>query len=303
MASNPTPDRYDELIAAGEDLCDGLNAHRVAIGIKQNTFAATRADLDALIADNNALSASEGAQPAKYTAQRLADSNAKGFIAAAVKVVSISFGNAWSDAWQATGLPDNTAGVPTTQDARFTALNGLKAFFTANPTMEVSTLMVTVTAALAGTLWTAVRDARLGVTNGLTDSKNKLMAKNDALAAFRDRFRGTIDELGKLLADDDPKWYDFGLIRPADPQAPGAPFHVHASAIGGGKILVQLDGARANSFNYYQQVVGTDADPVKVANSGGTQWTLEGLTVGATVTGVNDGGEGAASAAVSVVVT
>ena len=59
--------------------------------------------------------------------------------------------------------------------------------------------------------------------------------------------------------------------------------------------------------NNYKQVVGTDTDPVKVANSEGTQWTIEGQTVGATVkvtvTGVNDGGEGPASAAVSVVVT
>jgi hypothetical protein len=242
------------------------------------------------------------------TTLRLADSNAKGFIAAAIKVISIAYGNDWSDAWEATGLPDNTVGVPTTQDGRFTALNGLKAFFTANSGMEVNTAQLVVTAAQAGVLWTAVRDARLAVQAGLADSKNMLMAKDAKLAAFRTRFRGVIDELGQLLADDDPKWYDFGLIRPADPQAPGAPFHVHASAIGGGKILVQLDGARrANSFNYYKQVVGTDADPVKVANSEGTQWTIEGLTAGqnvkVTATGVNDRGEGPASEVVSVVVT
>ncbi len=174
--------------------------------------------------------------------------------------------------------------------------------------MEVTSPTVTVTAALAGTLWTAFKAAREGVQTGLTDTKNKVMAKNDAMAAFKERFRAVIEEIGKLLADDDPKWYDFGLIRPADPQAPGAPFHVHATAIGGGKILVQLDGARrANSSNYFKQVVGTDADPVKVANSEGTQWTIENQTVGATVkvtvTGVNDGGEGPASVAVSVVVT
>ena len=72
-------------------------------------------------------------------------------------------------------------------------------------------------------------------------------------------------------------------------------------------MLVQKDGARrANSFNYYKMVVGTDAQPVKVINTQGTQHTLEGLAVGATVeitvTGVNDAGEGQASAAVQVVV-
>jgi hypothetical protein len=223
MASNPTPTRYDELVAGGEDLCDGLFKHAAAIGVQQNTLVKVRADLDALIAANNAQSASEGAQPAKYTALRLADSNAKGFLAAAIKVISISYGNAWSDAWQATGLPDNIVGVPKTQDGRYTALNGMKSFFTLNPTKEIESDEVTVTAALAGTLWTAFKAARDGVKAGLTDTKDKVMAKNEAMAAFKERFRAVIEEISKLLADDDPRWYDFGLIRPADPQAPGAP--------------------------------------------------------------------------------
>ena len=50
----------------------------------------------------------------------------------------------------------------------------------------------------------------------------------------------------------------------------------------------------------------TDAVPVKVINTEGTQHTIEGLTAGATVeitvTGVNDAGEGQPSAPVQVVV-
>ena len=104
MASNPTPDPIGELTASGEDLCDGLNQHGAAIGIKQNTFAIVRADLDALIAAQNALNTAQGAEPDAYTALRSADSNGKGFIARAVKVLSISLGNDWSAAWIATPL-------------------------------------------------------------------------------------------------------------------------------------------------------------------------------------------------------
>jgi hypothetical protein len=308
MASNPTPNRYDELVSGGEDLYDGLVKHAVALDLKDNSPVVVRADLDALIASNNDLSAAEGAQPALYTALQVADSNAKGFIGAVVKVLSISLGNDWSDAWEATGLPDNRVGIPTTQDARFTALNGLKAYFEKNPTMEVSTTVLTVTAALAGTLWTAVRDARLAVKAGQANTKNKLMAKDAKLAAFRTRYRSVIDDLEGKLGDDDPRWYDFGLLRPADPALPGTPFSVEASAIGGGRILVQLAGSRrANSFNYYRKIIGTDPDPVKAANSEGTQQTIEQLPVGATVevtvTGVNDAGEGRPSDKVTVVVT
>jgi hypothetical protein len=80
MASNPTPDPIGELIAAGEDLCDGLDQHAVAVEIKQNTPALTRADLDALIATHTAFKLAESAQVPAYAALRTADSNAKGFI-------------------------------------------------------------------------------------------------------------------------------------------------------------------------------------------------------------------------------
>ena len=305
MASNPTPKSLGELIPSGEDLCDGLSQHAVAIGIKQNTFAAVRADLDALIAAQAAFHAAEGAQPDAYTALRTADSNGKGFIARAVKVLSISLGGAWSDAWLATGLPDNTVGIPRTQDGRFAALGGLKAYFTANPAKENAPL--NVTAVTAETLYQAVSDARTAVGNALTLTKNKLIIRDGAKEAFRDRYRATIGELEQLLGPEDPKWYDFGLNRPADPAQPGQPSNVHATALGAGRVLVQIDGARrANSFNYYRKTTGTDAVPVKVTNTEGTQHTIEGLTAGATVeitvTGVNDAGEGQPSAPVSVVV-
>jgi hypothetical protein len=199
-------------------------------------------------------------------------------------------------------------GVPRTQDKRFTALGGLKAYFTAHPDMEVSTPKVTVTAALANTLHTALSNARNGVDNAQSNSANKMIARDAALAAFRRRFRGTINELEDLLGDDDPKWYDFGLSRPSDPAQPGAPLNVVVTALGGGRLLVQTAGARrANSFNYYRKIVGTDAEPVQVTNTEGKQWTIEGLPVGATVevtvSGVNDAGEGPASEPISVVVT
>ncbi len=307
MASNPTPDPLDELIAAGEDMCDGLNQHAVALEITQNTFAKTRADLDALLAAVDAQSAAEGAQPAAYNALRTADSNGKGFIAAFVKVASITLGNDWTDDWLATGLPDNTVGVPTTQDKRFAALTGIKAYLLANPTMEVTTPKVTVTAALAGTLYTAISTARNGVNNALKLTKTKVLAKDAAEAAFRKRYRGVIKELEDILEDEDPKWYDFGLSRPADPAQPGQPANVHATGLGSARVLVQIDGARrANSFNYYKKVVNVDPEPVKLLNSPGKQQTFENLPVGATieftVTGVNDAGEGQPSEAVSVVV-
>jgi hypothetical protein len=64
---------------------------------------------------------------------------------------------------------------------------------------------------------------------------------------------------------------------------------------------------RANSFNDYKQQAGVDPEPVKLTNTEGTQYTAESLPVGATlsftVRGVNDAGEGPASAPDEVVVS
>ena len=308
VASNPTPERIDELIAAGEDLYDGLNQDAANINIKKNDPVTVRARLDALIATTNALKAAQGAEPAAYQLLRTADSNAKGFIAAAIKVISLSLGNAWTDAWIATGLPDKTVGMPGTQDKRFAALGGLAAYFTANPTMEVTTPKLTVTAALAESRYQAFSDARQAVANALSNSAAKMMPRDNAVAAFQACYRSAIDEIGECISDDDPRWYDFGLNRPADGAQPGLPMHVVASAIGSGRVLVQLAGARrANSFNYYRQITGTDPKPVKVQNTPGTQLVIDSLPAGATVqitvTAVNDAGEGQPSAPISLVVT
>lgn len=83
MASNATPLAINELIAAGEDLCDGLNQHGVTIGVSQNTFVRARADLDALLAAQAEFNIAQSNQLANYAALRAADSNGKGFIAPA----------------------------------------------------------------------------------------------------------------------------------------------------------------------------------------------------------------------------
>ena len=304
MASNATPIRLDELLAAGEDLCDGIAQHAVAIGLKQNTLALARADLDSLILAQTLLVAAQGAEPTASTAHRVADSNGKGFIARAIKVLSIALGNDWSDEWLATGLPDNRVAIPLTQDARFTALLGLKGYFTANPGRENAAL--DLTAAIAEALHTAISNARQGVANAQSNSKAKLIARDAAKEAFKQRYRGTISELEQLLDEEDPKWYDFGLNRPADPATPGVPSNVSPSALGGGRVLVQFEpGRRSNSSSVYLKKPA-DAEPVKVINTEGTQHTIEGLPVGQsvaiTVTGVNDAGEGQPSEPVSVVV-
>ncbi len=104
-----------------------------------------------------------------------------------------------------------------------------------------------------------------------------------------------------------PPPFPTSLNRPANPATPGQP-EIDATAIGNGRVLVQVGLARrANSFNYYKKIIGTDPGPIKVLNTDNDQHVLESLpagqTVEITVTGVNDADEGQPSEPVSVVVT
>jgi hypothetical protein len=307
MASNPTPKKISKLIAVGEDMADGIHQHEAGIGIVKNTEALFRPKLEALIAAENAFKASLTAQGPAYVAEQVADSNVRGFIAAFIKTASATLGNEWSNDWVATGLPGNSVSIPSTKDARFTCIGTMKQYLTDNPDMEVSTPKITVTAAKATQLHTALSDARNVVANALSDSAAKELTRDAAEAVFRKAFRSLIGELEELLADDDPKWYDFGLNRPADAAQPDVPEDVTVELFAGGNALVKTSGARrASSFDYYKRVVGVDAQPVKVDNTEAEELLIPGLPVGATVeftiTGVNDAGEGQPSAPVSVVI-
>jgi hypothetical protein len=308
MASNATPKLVNDLLTAGEGLCTGLEADGAAVGIKQNTGVLARPELEALKTAQGAFTDAETATTDTYAALHEADQAASTFIGTAVKIFSITLGNAWSSAWLATGLPDNSLAVPSTQDKRYATLGKFNTYLTKHPDMEVSTKKIIVTAALADTLYKAITTARKAVGDANTDTTAKKIVRDAAVPAFRDRYSAAVEELGHLLSDTDARWYKFDLNRPADPAQPAAPAKVTATALGSGRVLLTTDGARrANSFDYYRQISGTDAAPVKIANAPGPQYTVDALpagkTVAFTVTGVNDAGEGPASDPVTVVVT
>lgn len=308
MASNATPILVNDLITAGEDLCKGLLDDGAAVGIKQNTELVARPELDALIATQGGFTDAESAATTAYTGLHTADVAAGSFISTAVKVLSITLGNVWCDGWLATGLPNKSLALPTTQDGRYAAVGGLKSYLTKHPDMEISTPKITVTAVLAGTLYDNITTTRKAVGDANKFTTDQKVLRDVALPVFQRRYHGAVAELGQLLGDTDGRWYKFGLNRPADPAQPDAPAGVTALPLGGGRVLLGTAGARrANSFDYYRQITGTDAAPVKIANDPSTQYTVDalpvGLTVAFTVTGVNDAGEGPASDAATIIVT
>ena len=306
--NNPIPDALSQLFALAEDAADGAHAHGVAIGLKQNTEPDIRADLAAARTAEGAYSKAKTAKDTFSTNLRLADSNGRSFIKSCSAYFSETISEDWSTAWTATGFPNQSTAVPSTQDERYTLVGSLKTYFTDNPSMEVNTPKLVLTAAKADTLYTALTAARKAVNDGNTDAGTKRDLRGAAVADLKTRLRGLIGELGQLLDDHSPIWDAFGLNAPGASAIPDGPTAVVATP-GGVAGAVHVDwahGRNALRYHVWLLLVGVDTDYRNVATANDTETTLTELPSGKTaklqITSVNDAGESGPSAEISVVV-
>lgn len=309
MASNPTPDNSDVARALADRMADGCHTHEVAIGIKQNTEAVMRA---ASLAMKNAqldVGAAKANVGAMSDALKVADNSATTTLTnCRLRLVNL-LGQFWSPAWEATGFPDQSTAVPEQQDKRLSLLDSLVSYFTNNPAKESADLGATAAACTAA--FTLLSDAREDHGNAKTNRGTKLALRDAAFKSLRKRIRGLIEELSTLIADDDPRWEDFGLTIPANPSAPEGIASLTAEATGGGKIHVE--------WAYATRMTGTrlltkrttgatlDDDFINAGTADGLEKTLPGFTPGVTVqvkaVPYNEGGDGPASPVASVVVS
>jgi hypothetical protein len=137
------------------------------------------------------------------------------------------------------------------------------------------------------------------------DAGTKLGARDAAATALGNCLGGLVEELGRLLAADDPRWHQFGLNMPSDPETPeGVEGVVVTPGAPGVLHLDWPDTRRAQHYNVWVQVVGVDADFRKADRRDESDATLAGLPAGATVnvkvTAGSDAGEGPASAVVEI---
>ncbi|MBI3461570.1 MAG: hypothetical protein HY000_00705 [Planctomycetes bacterium] len=236
MAANALPSGIDALFTLAEDMADGCHTYEVAIGILQNTEARIRADLVAAQTAQTSFLTAKGAKPGFTTARQVADSNAQALIGLSRDVPAPSLGGQWSAAWEATGFPNQSLAVPSRSEERQALLASLQPYFTANPAKENAPL--NVTAARAGTLFTALSDARSAANANLTDIGQKKALRDTTETRLRRRTRGLSDELGQLLEDDDPRWEAFGLVRPGGTDLPDRVEHLVLTASVPGTVLV-----------------------------------------------------------------
>jgi hypothetical protein len=272
----------DRLFALGEDMADGLSAHEAEVGVKQNQAADVRRDLTAARTAENQFQTKRRDKTAATTAQTVADSNGKALIATAKGVLENYLGKKWSPAWAAAGFGNNSTAIPATLEQRQSCLAALKTYFTANPAHQNAPL--NVTPAQADARFTALKDARSAANAAANAAGAAKAARESAVAALRNRLTGLIGELDQLLEGDDPRWYAFGLSRPADPETPGVPDNLVLTAGPAGTVLADwADARRAARYRVFKQVVGTDPEFVPAVTVTDSDATLTGLPTGSTV--------------------
>jgi hypothetical protein len=223
-----------------------------------------------------------------------ADVAGKTFIVNARKRLSKFLGEVYSTEWGAAGWPDNSTGLPSTQEDRFNLVASLQAWFTSHQAHE--SVDMDATAALAGTTHAAISSARAALDAQVTANGVAKNARDAAEQNLRKRMNGLVSELATLLTDDDPRWHTFGLSRPADESTPEAPTLTTVAPGVAGTLLVDWDDPlRADHYRVWIQIVGTDTDFHAVQSVNDSDATLSGLPTGATVkvqvTSVNDAGE------------
>jgi hypothetical protein len=257
MSDNSIPKQYEPLVQRLEDAADGAHDYEGAIGLLQNTEAALRAVLVALVgspegpggvppavpglrADWNTARAAKTAATAAFAS---AKSNGRALASACVNVLKPRLGNSWTSEWMNAGFPSGSIAIPANP---MTLLQQMRAYFEANPTHEKPDVGagVDVTAAACETAAQAISTASAASNNSNVASGEAKSAYEAGLAAARARLSGLRNELTQLLAPDDDRWYAFGFEKPGNPQRPEDPENLTGVPGTGGMLFVDFDDAR-----------------------------------------------------------
>ena len=309
MASQETPESFTGIVSLGEDAADGAQAHGAALGLKQNTEAAIRTNLDALLAADDNASTKRTAKAAAVNANRTADSNGKAFIGRFIQFQKPRIGPDWGPLWEEAGFSGGSISIPRTMDERFILLGTLKTFFHNHAELEVTDPNrpeLDVTEAAAETFYNAASSTRAALNEATAQSSAAAATRAEALVQMRRRLTALREELSLLLPGDSPVWYAFGFSRPDDPATPGVPdtLVLTAGAAGSGTLIIDWAPARrATGYRVKIQVAG-EPEPRTYPLVSEDQTTITGLPLGVlltvTVAAHNQAGDSAESAPATI---
>lgn len=258
MATQRTPRSFDEMLKLLMQAANGARRVGADVGLKHNTEAAIRADIEALTGTGDPNQ--PGLKPIwnRARSQKVAGTadfrnaciQGRKIALACVGVLKPRLGQKWNSAWGTAGFGNGSLAIPRNP---LTTLQQLRIYFAGHPECEVAGLAPGIDATAA-----ACEAAARAITRASSASNESVaaaaLARTNFLAAMqaaRRRLIGLRQELAQLMPPDDPRWYEFGLPRPADPRTPEVPANlsVTAGAVGSGNCFCDWDNSvRAESY-------------------------------------------------------
>ena len=281
----------------------GLNALGALLGITQVTPASFEAELEAFTDALDDYNAKRSSRQSAYNLFHTNETALSDWLSEVRNVLMARFGEHWNTMWAQAGFTQPSIGIPSRIQDRIALAQRLVAFFTANPSYEVSSM--NVTAAYGTTVRTAVINAQ----GPLQTANVALKTASDALKAAQqtlvDSMRYVIKILSGALGKDDPRWEAFGLNIPGTRTTPAAPTGLRATIMGT-QILLECDAtALATRYRFRRKIVGLDTKYKLVARSTAPMAVLEGVAAGLTMEfiaqAVNGGAQSVASNPIIVV--
>ena len=224
-----------------------LTELHVTLGVAHRTVA----NLTTLITDLkkarlNCTNAQLGKRGA-YVALRAARTTADAFIQRARDYLVGIFGSDWNQGWSVVGFANQSLALPDTDAHRFTVLQLVRDYFTANDEKEA--LQLNVTAAEATVQLAALTTEKTTAEACRFDQRSKRDLRDTAELGLEKHLRSLWNELGSILDALDARWLKFIDRIPGDPRVPEAVQDVAAAAQPGGIITLDWqDATRAARY-------------------------------------------------------
>ncbi len=296
MGNNRLPQDRDKLYRKLDEAAQGAEDNGATIGLVHNTAALIRADRTALFNAEKAADDTYAALGAAKTALKNADKALTKWIRKTVSVLKPVLGEAGT-AWLPTGIGPNSLDPGPNQAARFTQGERLVLYLTDNAARESAATTPPVTAAHGALLVGNVTSAR----EALKTARRLHLAAAGALQIAdhqaRNRLHGLIGELTQLIGPINDLWHDFDLEEPGVLGNPEEPSGLEGETGAPGVLILDWDdAARADYYQVWLQLVGTDTEPHRIPEQfRNSEAILRNLPSGATakiyVIALNDHGQ------------
>ena len=279
-------------------MVSGMTALSAPLNLTLITTAQMQTNLTAFITQDSGYNAQRSVRQGASDAFQAQMATVYNWLLGVSNTLATAWGTRWSTQWAQAGFINNSTGIPPKTEDRLGLVLSLVNFFTANPGYEVPSQ--NQTAAYGTTLRTAALAAQMALA--AEDATLKAIA--DAWTAAYDTLvkgmKDLIRNLESVLADNDPRWVNFGLQIPSTITTPGQPVNVAAHLDQTGAIIVQCAAVPlASRYRWRTMLVGQQtayllgaSTPAPLGSLGGF---LPGQTVQIIVQAVNGALQGVAS--------